>query len=101
MANIKCRYGKWKCDCPDLMNEKEKSDYCGTYWYDCINPTDGDECPYFKLQVVEFEGNYKSYEFIDDEGLKTHGRKIEVDSIDYLEIDGRVLIDEEKVGELI
>lgn len=112
MANIKCRYGEWICACPEWENKER---VCVRYYGepDCFNlektkyqDENGHEhtrymdvrCKYSKWVDTEFEGNYKSYEFISNEALKTHGRKIEVDLIIYLEIDGRVLIDNTEEG---
>lgn len=97
MANIKGKYSRIKCEFPYWWRDKkEKENCCAEYWDYCYRPEKGGEaCPYRKLQTVEFEANCKSYEFIEGESLRiNNGREIDVDSIEYLEIDGRILIND-------
>ncbi len=112
MTHIKCRYripmcckpggeiGKsiqwneyWSCDskddCCDYAKPKEPVVINGSI---LINP----QCRYSHVEYVEFEKNYKEYEYDASDGLSLGRRKrfIPSESIEYLEIDGRVLIEE-------
>jgi hypothetical protein len=61
---------------------------------DCGRVKTNGKCEYAYHAKREFEKTVKSYE-LDECELKMGGKVIEVDSIDYLEIDGRVIHDEE------
>ena len=92
MANIKCRWRAEGCACPYSGEAKNKicSEFTPSFqaegYFNCW------DCEWQVLNVNEFEGDYKSYEFIADDGLRVGGREINIGSIAYLEIDGRVLI---------
>ena len=107
MAHIKCRYYGYICG-------------CGVYGYSghrCEYPADGNGCEYFKdhwfdegknmwaISEVcahacrshnEFEGDYRKYE-VDDFELHIPRRYIDMDRIEYLEVDGRVIVDRSSV----
>ena len=106
MAHIKCRYFDLRCNYLCGMN-------CGNI---CSSPEFGDDCPNdaftdhrfdeetlmhfvsnYCLHAVkdfaEFEGDFKSYEF-DSKLLHVRYRYIETERIVYLEIDGRILIND-------
>ena len=118
MARIKCRYTKPRCA---LGNNKECGGDCfetwggcqsyrapGRYWKDdetlIVNYgrkaehvlVIDDTCEHVYTAHLEFEKNYKEYEF-DEDGLSLgrRGDFIPADDIEYLEIDDRVLINEE------
>ena len=117
VARIKCRYTKPRCA---LGNNKECCDRCfeegvcenynapGEYWKDdetlIINYgrkaehvlVIDDRCENVYSARIEFEKNYKEYKF-DEYGLSLgrRGDFIPVDDIEYLEIDDRILVNEE------
>lgn len=112
MARIKCRYSRPTCCKPG--GEIGKSIKWDEYWScdskdDCCDYTKPEEpvvinggilinpqCRYSYVKYVEFEKNYKEYEF-DEDGLSLgrRGDFIPVDDIEYLEIDDRILVNEE------
>ena len=111
MAHIKCRYRKPICTYSgaEYMNPNDGLDcndkYSGCQHYcepvDFFNgicvkdDTDDSVCVHYSVEYNEFEKNYKEYVF-DGSGLSL-GRRgfIPHVYIDYLEIDGRILINEE------
>ncbi len=116
MAHIKCRYTfpyctslgigndikvthdmMWACDsddgCPKgrkYTRPKGGKDKERVNWYDVVNPL----CEYCEYKSGEFEKTVKQYEYFDGR-LKVGNKVFEENEIDFLEIDGRVLIDEE------
>ena len=118
MARIKCRYTKPRCA---LGNNKECCDRCfeegvcenynapGRYWKDdetlIINYGHkaehvlviDDTCEHVYTAHLEFEKNYKEYEYDGSAGLSLGRRRdfIPVDDIEYLEVDDRILVNEE------
>lgn len=103
MAHIKCRYfeyrcGHWKHKSSEYFDQCswDGKAFCG----DC--KTDGvfdDACVYIVADRREFEKDVKSYrlcmggERIEPDGfLAFRGENIDLDNVEYLEIDGRVLI---------
>lgn len=105
MAHIKCRYtlpfctefdnirlshsSFWFCDeisdeCPDGRRYKrpENADPI------MVNP----QCVYCKYKSGEFEKTVKKYEYYDGV-LTVEGDTFDTNEIDYLEIDGRVLVE--------
>ena len=105
MTHIKCRYHKWICGCGDWSMDGLK----------CKDPENGDGCKNFRDQFYDaekglyavtarcihvwkdtaygFEDDYKKYD-LNDSRLHVGKKLISIDSIDYLEIDGHVYIDE-------
>lgn len=102
MAHIKCRYYEYRCGVGDYGYIHKRCEY----------PQQNDECKYFKdhwfdeekqmwaiceicvnayRSYTEFENNYKRYE-VDDFELWIPRRHIKMDCIEYLEIDGRVIV---------
>ena len=103
MTKIKCRY--WICLCCNVPVAAERCPYwpdqeeCKEY-KSVVKKHDkdgnlllSDQCEDAVMVRGEFEKNASSYELDEDE-LIMKGRKIDVDDIEYLEIDGRVIIDE-------
>lgn len=108
MARIKCRYSIAYCNnalwCQDKYDDEVKHD---EFWFcdssnNCdyykkpenakvINPT----CIYCKFRHGEFEKTVKTYEYYDGT-LTVAGREYTSFEIDYLEIDGRVLVDDKE-----
>ena len=101
MAHIKCRYFEWTCNHPHRM----------TAYIICHSPEYGDGCEWFTdsskqgdvlvvyhecrhalKNYTQFEGDYKRYEYDDYAGLRISRRHIIRVNIEYLEIDGSVLI---------
>ena len=101
MAHIKCRYFEWICNHPHRMTAYRK---CRNpeYGYDCDefigSSKQGDmlviyhECRHAIKNYTQFEGDYKRYEYDDYIGLRISRRQVDRDNIEYLEIDGAVLI---------
>ena len=105
MAVIKCRYIIPYCEYGGKHERKYHNEQwccdsdlgCLDRWYtpssdtSVINPT----CKYCKEVYGEFEKAVKSYEYYD--GYLTIGRKAYREwDIVYLEIDGRVLVEEDE-----
>lgn len=109
MAHIKCRYtlpfctefddirvihnDYWSCDewgeeCPD-GREYERPENADPM---LVNP----QCVHCKHKSGEFERTVKKYEYFDGV-LTVAGDTFHANEIDYLEIDGRVLIEHGKV----
>ena len=105
MAHIKCRYFEHKCG----HWRHKHSEYTDQCFYDgkafCGDCKTGerivnDACVYIISDRREFEKDVKSYELcmdgeriIEQDGfLAFRGRNIDLDCVEYLEIDGRVLI---------
>ena len=114
MALVKCNYNKIRCECNEwlLQDEQEKvGEWCINGWCDsCTHGADESyaeqitpnridyqisyKCGHAKLIECMFEKN-TCYEFVDDKWkgfLKIGKQTISIWQIDYLEIDGRVLI---------
>ena len=118
MTEIKCRYFQPYCDSHDYEYEKNMQYYSGFWFCDdnsncdgykrpenadpkCSNPV----CRFSKDKYIEFSKYVKSYTFVnpeDRDSLELSGgyliigkTKIDVDDISYLEIDGRIIINEE------
>lgn len=100
MAHIKCRYNEIFCDnCFYRMNARavlckaEKCCMSDDYGYQWIAGEDVYMCKYAYPDIVEFEKTVKDYEYSKAENLLRIGKRF-YSYIEYLEIDGRVLIDE-------
>ena len=101
MTRIKCRYSIPYCDYGGFPSRVEHDEYwfcdtdalCADYLMP-ENPTvENPTCRYCFYEPGEFEKTVKSYEYSDGD-LKI-GRNVYLESeIIYLEIDGRVLVDE-------
>lgn len=104
MANIKCRYRIPYCE---YHNEHERLFHNEFWWCDhndwCAigkyskHPQDAivnGQCIYCQYENGEFEKTVKNYEYINGE-LKIGNKKYTYHDIIYLEIDGRVLIEED------
>ena len=106
MTHIKCRYFRWICSNPQRM----------THYRICGFPEDGDGCSEFigglrqgDVLVIfnvcrhalksysQFEGDYKRYKYDDIAGLHIASRHIDLERIEYLEIDGKVLVGGERL----
>lgn len=90
-SSIKCRYTADVCEygeeaCPSCFEMAE--------YVDCGVKTNG-KCEYAYHAKREFEKTVKSYE-LDECELKIGRKIIDTDDIEYLEIDGRVIYNEEK-----
>ena len=107
MARIKCRYTKLRCA---LGNNKECGGDCfetwggcqsyrapGKHWLDERTVVIDDQCENVYSARIEFEKNYKEYEYDASVGLFLGRRRnfISIDDIEYLEINDRILINEE------
>lgn len=108
MTTIKCRYTAPIC--LDGHTDRMENHDCFGEWNDhdfCNDGTDSHElrekgeprvmcqpCLYAHRQRREFEKTVKRYSY-NENGLCAGGKLIPDESILYLEIDGRVLIDEE------
>ena len=105
MAHIKCRYFEWLCNNPNRM----------TASIICRFPEDGDGCRDFigglrqedvfvvysvcrhaLKSYTQFEGDYKRYEYDDYAGLRISRRWVNQENIEFLEIDGKVLVGDEQ-----
>lgn len=107
MARIKCRYMKFMCSYDHTVKEGEEYD-CGelSCCSDYLEPeriiaNDGrllieDTCSHSYTIDVEFEKSYKEYEY-NELGLFLGRRRrlVPYDNIEYLEIDDRILVNEE------
>ena len=104
MTNIKCRYSFPECtrdDCEipgfDDYWACDSSDECSAYTKpDDVEKINGVEiinprCIYCVVRHGEFEKNVKNYDYFDGD-LKVAGKTYEHRDIDYLEIDGRILV---------
>lgn len=111
MARIKCRYSIAYCNnalrCPaeDMVDDEvrhdefwwcDSSDCCSYYKRpedagNLLNPT----CVCCKFRDGEFEKTVRSYEYYDGY-LTVAGREYTPFEINYLEIDGRVLVDDKE-----
>lgn len=108
MANIKCRYYTYWCNRYDVDgrlngvsnefcftgDEEWSSGYCNAYLR-CSGTNC--KCEFLREQYHEFEKNVKSYELDAEDAneysrLRFRGACICVNDIEYLEIDGRILI---------
>lgn len=104
MAHIKCRYFEWRCNHPHRMTASEV----------CHFPEDGGGCNGFidglrqgdtfvifsvcrhaAKSYTQFEGDYKRYEYDDYAGLRISRRWVNQENIEFLEIDGKVLVGDE------
>lgn len=108
MAHIKCRYFEWRCNHPHRMTANTI----------CHFPEDGDGCREFigglrqegaenafvifnvcrhaARSYTQFEGDYKRYEYDDYAGLRISRRWVNPENIEFLEIDGKVLVGDEQ-----
>lgn len=99
MAHIKCRYYKARCQI-NYHNE------CNYDYDNCRCETDNTDCDFVSYQYTEFEksirnyelyGNEKSYEALDGKSILCDVSlwlgKTYIDNIVYLEIDGRIIVD--------
>lgn len=79
----------WYCDsddgCPGY-DSSPKVEYKGEY--KIVNP----KCIYAKWKHCEFSKNVKNYTFDELDGLKIGKMLIDSNYISYLEIDGRIII---------
>lgn len=104
MAHIKCRYSIPYCEYHNRHVKLEHDEYwwcdsdaccdIGKYTGDinsnCVNPT----CLYLDYEYGEFERTVRRYSY-ENERVTVGVIPFRADDIEYLEIDGRVLIDEE------
>ena len=107
MARIKCRYTKPRCalgnnkecggDCFETWGGCESYRAPGKHWRDERTIVIDDRCENVYFARIEFEKNYKEYEYDGSDGLSLgrRGYFIPIDDIKYLEIDDRILINEE------
>lgn len=108
MAHIKCRYTKLMCSYEHAVEmgdeyECERWSCCDDYQKPERRVSDDgyilaeDACSHSYTIDIEFEKAYKEYEYDASDGLSLGRRKrfIPSGNIEYLEIDGRVLIEEE------
>lgn len=101
MAHIKCRYNEIYCNnylyCMNagarLCNAEKCSCESGEYSCQRIAGEEVFMCEYAYPDIVEFEKTVKDYEYSNAENLLKIGKRF-YPYIEYLEIDGRVLIDE-------
>lgn len=109
MAKIKCRYSIPYCDNAlrfqdDDYDHDDELHFDEFVWCDPFGgceyyqrPEDADEelfnplCKYCKFREGEFEKTVKNYKYYDGT-LTIAGREYTSYEIDYLEIDGRVLV---------
>lgn len=108
MAHIKCRYFKWRCNyiyamdigrickCPEYGDECY-NDAFEDRWWDSNKEMHiiSNVCRHAIKDPCEFEAEYKKYEY-EDGVLHVPHRNIDADRIEYLEIDGRIVIGENK-----
>lgn len=102
MAIIKCEYTESYCkiDKSEILSESVKVKACNDHWRGGC-----DDCEYWQFLTKKFEKSCKQYELcIDSEkdcfgciqGFLRIGRKeIDLSDVDFLEIDGKVYINEE------
>lgn len=101
MAHIKCRFEKPVCALGAYVLEFpcEGDDLCEHY-VASIPDMIGSRCNNCFAKKREFEKTVKKYEYECDENdigwLFIGNRQIDLGNIEYLEIDGRILINEEK-----
>ena len=112
MAKIKCRYHEFYCGHPDAScfgleagHECFDQSECICDYMRTADDRFPPSCLFIRRSEREFEKEVKAYDLElsePDPWLETfghiafRGRYIEQDSIDYLEIDGRVLVTEEQ-----
>lgn len=106
MTKIKCRYKK-ACCCHYNPGYRKNRDDIDEYWFcdsddlcEGYKPRSGDIsinpiCKEAYWDYREFEKNVASYSFEMQNGLTIRGKFIDTDVIEYLEIDGRIIIDEQ------
>lgn len=100
MASIKIVYHTTDCTCPVML--KDMPSHCDGCCY---------ECGYPKTRKHIVSGNYKRVDYNETDNTFTFGnRKVTIDTsnhpdwidpvwdewIDYLEIDGKIIIDDEQ-----
>lgn len=93
---IKCRYTAMACaygeeTCPGCF---EMAEYVDCEHVEFAGGSDCGGCENAYIAKREFEKTVKSYE-LDECELKIGRKIIDTDDINYLEIDGRVIYDEE------
>ena len=103
MARIKCRYNEWWCNHPYRMGAKKCND--PEYGQECTRFTDTYRdketdltvitrvCIHALRDRIQFENDYKKYEYDEYDGLRLPQRFICSDVIEYLEIDGCILVE--------
>lgn len=103
MAHIKCRYTTYHCPYGEVYGncfDKFDSD-CDHFISDPKSKVINPKCEHILVSNMEFEKTVRTYEVeisraYDKNGYLEIGRTvIDESDIDYLEIDGRVLIDKE------
>lgn len=105
VAHIKCRYSISKCDnvmsnmfCDEINYDSgcfDKFDHheCGYFDDDPEDKAVNNRCKHIKWLNCEFEKTVRHYEYSEEyETFSIKGTAIDTNNIDYLEIDGRVLI---------
>ena len=117
MANIKCRYYEFFCGCKDNYWYGDRAKLCSVLCPKCTQEiediviNEGNKCTIISSEteihicdevviecreayadVIEFEKTVKNYNYNNATKTLTIG-KIEYPYIQYLEIDGRILID--------
>lgn len=106
MTEIKCRYCKPRCTHYEPEYQENIEYYSPEYWacnssFNCagytshINEDAYPKCEFCEIRYVEFSKYVKQYTFVHHEGLEIGKEYIAVDMIQYLEIDSRVIINEE------
>ena len=101
MAHIKCRYFEWRCNHPHRMTASEVCHF-PEYGDGCEGFIDGfrqedtfvifSVCRHAARSYTQFEGDYKRYEWDDYAGLRISRRWVNPENIEFLEIDGNVLV---------
>ena len=107
MAHIKCRYTIPYCDydlhvalhhddywfCDDHDDARCVGEYTrpSSAMDNVINP----RCKYCNYYPGEFEKTVKQYVYTTDGDLRIGNKRFNQSEIEYLEIDGRILVDEE------
>lgn len=102
MAHIKCRYGEIRCGYGSyelmgcLCKDPQTGGACERFedkWSEGERTIISDFCRFAEKTTAEFEGDYKKYHY-DYYGITVGRKSIDAEDIEYLEIDGRVLVDE-------
>lgn len=104
MAQIKCRFSMPFCELGLQTIQHDEYWFCdepGDYPFceykrpldagNCVNPT----CDHLKYLSGEFEKTVKRYEYTENGDLRTCRRVYYAHDIEYLEIDGMVLVEPE------
>ena len=103
MIHVKCRYNEIYCGCKTyLMNNRAKLcnpnecgdvGECAEFDYLWVAGEYVVACEHAKTGIIEFEKDVKGYEYNKEENTLVIGRHRYL-FIEYLEIDGRVLVND-------